>query len=148
MDMKLVVIRHAHRHVTDSDYDNGLSEKGQKQAALLADQVRSGLLPHPHQLISSPKARARETLEPMAEQLNMEFSIDSNLDERSGHETSQMFFQRVKIFMDQWLQKESEKLNIFVCTHSDWIEEAVGEALHKGEYLILDANEGKWKKQR
>src|SRR5262245_33981006 len=70
MQKTLILIRHGHRDNSRRELDNGLTEKGQSQAKNIrrffaerfsGDEIGKGLW-----LVSSPKVRCMETLQPTA----------------------------------------------------------------------------------
>ncbi len=86
---KIILIRHAHRETgADRDRDNGLSEKGQKQAKNVAKffkEYSSKTDTNPNTLYSSPKLRCQETLAPLSKLLNLPIAVEPLLDEPSSH---------------------------------------------------------------
>jgi broad specificity phosphatase PhoE len=119
----LVLVRHAHRDTVSKKADNGLSPKGQKQALRLEVELASKFEEKPL-LISSPKKRCIETLEPLAEKLGQEVDIEPLLDEESPNEKSADFLDRIKAFANWW-KTQAPKITI-ACSHGDWLPETVG----------------------
>lgn len=78
----LIVVRHAHAGSRRAwDRDDGLrplSEKGQWQAEQLAETIASYA---PTIILSSPKLRCIETVEPLAERLGLTVDVEPRLDE-------------------------------------------------------------------
>ena len=91
--MDIIFIRHAEsinnktwaekRDETLRVPDPGLTNLGVSQAGALADWF-PGFVPHPTHLFSSPFMRALKTAAPLAEVLDMEVTVRSDLMERSG----------------------------------------------------------------
>jgi broad specificity phosphatase PhoE len=147
MVKQLILVRHAHRDTSDRSLDNGLSEKGQKQAKWLAhfaDQRWSAaeFKELKAVILSSPKRRCLETAEPMAELLRCGIDIYSDLNEQLGTETLNQFKKRVEKFMKWWVQ-EAPPLVIAI-SHGDWIPMAMFQAtghvmsVKKGSWLELE----------
>lgn len=154
--MKICLIRHGNRDLTSSS-DNGLNSTG----LALAKNLPSHLAPHgpfpvPSKLWSSPKKRAQETLTPLAKHLNQALKIDSALDERQNAETSVQFRTRVRNLLEQLEKQCSFADVVYLCTHADWLEEAMitlptdlpesisESAFACGEIRTFKLNDGIW----
>lgn len=123
--MKICLIRHGSRDII-SGSDGSLNANGREQAASLVARLQpQGNLLKPTQLFASPKKRAKETLTPMSEKLQLPLQIVSVLDERSAEETSVQFRSRVRQFLDSLPQKYKPNDVLYLCTHADWLEEAM-----------------------
>lgn len=119
--MHLTLLRHAERE--NSGVSNPpLSSKGLQQSEKLLQMLQNQQLPMPQKLFSSPKIRATMTLQKIKQVLNLELSVLADLDERSNAEAAQQFAKRVK---NQLAQLSQMKQNTLVCSHLDWIEEAL-----------------------
>lgn len=119
-DKKLILVRHAHR---DTDIgrgtDNGLSEKGIKQADRILKYFKEWYEGESVQLLSSPKLRCQETLKPLASFLKQDLKVREELDEGG------QLYWKIKSFREFW---QISKFDITVaCTHGDWIPMAVEE---------------------
>ena len=114
----LFVVRHAHRDVIDRSLDNGLSEKGRKQALAVGGYLAK-LLPDQTLIFSSPRIRCQETLEPLSRQKNIPVVIEPLLDERGSSENIHDFSKRISEWIQKW--KESPVQTMVVCSHGDWI---------------------------
>jgi broad specificity phosphatase PhoE len=147
----LILIRHAHRDKPNGrQEDNGLSEKGKRQAKKVAayfEKTHPGEMPY---LISSPKVRCVETLQPLAKREKAEIQISSLLDEQAEQpkiESTQSFYQRVENFCQWWHSGKSPELTI-ACSHGDWIpaclQVLVGTPaeLDKGGWAEITLKEG------
>lgn len=138
MSKTLLVIRHAHRNKNLTSSDNGLSEKGEKQAKNLSKYFENSFTPKNFRFLSSPKKRCLETIEPLAKTGKREIKIIPMLDEGGNIEA------KTKAFLD-WYRK-SKRPFLAICSHGDWIplflEKATGipVALNKGAMaeLILE----------
>ncbi len=124
---RLYLIRHAHRDTLNRIDDNGLSEKGKIQADILrkyfkkiCEDVNGSL-----RFISSPKLRCLETLSPLASEFNFVIEIDERLDEGSFEEDSIAFVKRIAQFMNEISQNPNHNSLVFLCSHGDWIPEAM-----------------------
>ncbi len=125
--MELLIFRHADKEYS-FDADPGLSQKGQTQAEKLKQLLTEKIIPMPTQLWVSPKRRALETFYPLAQVLNLELKIFPELDQRTHEESGREFILRIKKIIEQ-INYMSQDANIqeapclYICTHSDWIEE-------------------------
>lgn len=138
----LVLVRHAHRDTSLRQLDNGLSEKGRKQAHDLVGEVKaklgSGIRPV---IWTSAKMRCRETLEPLAQDLGIPIQEHPLLLEQAYHETETQFLNRITAFFEEW--KASSEPLIIACSHGDLlpilIEKITGtqKDLYKGEWIIV-----------
>jgi phosphohistidine phosphatase SixA len=129
---RLILIRHAHRDLSDRDLDNGLSDKGHAQVKKLLKLADDELPKKPRAtFMSSPKARCIQTIEPLAEAHGAELEICGWLDE-GDHLDS-----RVKEFTDWWRSSRAPELTV-ICSHGDWIPlclkvlTGVEQAIEKG----------------
>ena len=135
--MKLVLLRHASRNPFEGA-DSGLNSEGKYQAQALLTRLidpraspplanlHVANLPRPTHLYSSPKRRARETLTPLAEALQIDLRIEENLDERrSEGEGERQFEKRVIEYLSQLTEQHSGESVIFLCSHMDWLEVAM-----------------------
>lgn len=150
MQKTLVLIRHAHRDNSKRDLDNGLDEKGREQAKALKkffserfseDDAGKGLW-----LVSSPKLRCQETLQPIAKALDRRVDAHPGLDEQSAKENLRAFEVRIQGFLREWM--ESKVPITLLCSHGDWLPMAVQQLLglpmsfKKGAWLELDWESG------
>lgn len=126
----IVLMRHATRSAGldfgsvksgDAAGESPLNAVGLAQAEDLADLVRSkGKLPAPTRLFSSPKLRARQTLEPLSKTTGLALEILEDLDERRDREALKDFTERVRGIPS--LLKGGG--TIYLCTHLDVLEAA------------------------
>lgn len=147
LNKTLIVLRHAHRDTSKgTTQNNGLSEKGRRQVRYLFDFFfeRFPDFERP-KLISSPKKRCLETLEPLARKLERKLNLEPLLEERRDTETLAQFKKRIRLFKRDWIQSK-DPLTI-LCSHGDWIPlflaEAIGAEIHlkKGGWAELELNE-------
>lgn len=147
MNKTLVLIRHAHRDTSDRNQDNGLSGKGKDQAKFLkkffssrfnAEETKGGVW-----LVSSPKKRCIETLEPIARHVNAEIDVHPELDEQGTGETMQAVEKRMRAFFHEW--SRSSVQTTLICSHGDWLPMATQLLLgfphefKKGSWFELEA---------
>jgi broad specificity phosphatase PhoE len=142
MDKTLVFIRHAHRDTAVRTNDNGLDQKGRDQAKSLRrffferfseKDIKAGLW-----LVSSPKLRCQETLQPIAKELQRAIDIHPSLDEQNGKESAAQFSGRVSGFLKEW--RENASPLTLVCSHGDWLPVA-SQLLTQGVYVC---KKGSW----
>jgi broad specificity phosphatase PhoE len=128
--MKLVMLRHGARSPHDFG-DSSLNADGRAQAEALKSAIApQGPLPQPTVLVASPKRRAKETLTPLANALQIGLTIDQRLDERHQNENMKEFEKRVLTLLDgltNQLAKSSgaRETCVFLCSHLDWLELAL-----------------------
>jgi 8-oxo-dGTP diphosphatase len=135
----LILLRHAHRNVEDHREDNGLSEKGLRQALALQSSLGERLqkLGQPIELISSPKKRCVETISALSQLLSVPVKIEEGLIERQKDEDSKAFETRIRLVGELLAQKE----NIVVaCSHGDILPELI----HHFTDLSTDLGKSGW----
>jgi broad specificity phosphatase PhoE len=150
MAKTLILVRHGHRDTARRELDNGLSDKGREQARAIRrfftdrfkpDDFKRGLW-----LVSSPKVRCVETLQPLAKEINRPVDIHPALDEQGSKESAKAFLDRVHGFLQEWEQSPSE-LTV-LASHGDWLPVAIGHLLglpqevKKGSWLELEKVDG------
>jgi len=151
MKKTLILLRHAHRDNSVRSKDNGLSEKGQRQSKWIrkfADKRFSKKDVHDlkAQLVSSPKLRCVETLQPVAELWDLSLTVRKDLDEMLDRESTADFRARILTFKDWWVNEAPPLL--FVSTHGDWLPVATDAFLglpivmKKGAWLELEWDQG------
>ena len=146
----LILLRHAHRDTgLGRDRDNGLSEKGNEQARAFRDYFLKSYDAKPF-LLSSPKKRCRQSLEPLADKIASPPEVDKLLDEQSDTESFDALERRVEIFQT-WMEETQHPL-VIACSHGDWIpifaDKAISQplSLKKGAWFTFEINsKKKWK---
>lgn len=142
MTKTLVFVRHGHRDNSRRELDNGLSEKGREQAEYIrrfftsrfgADDLASGLW-----LVSSPKIRCAETLQPLAKALDRQVDIHPALDEQGHGESFPAFEKRVEAFLEEW-RKSPIGITV-LSSHGDWLPLAYSRLLG----LRMEPKKGSW----
>ena len=147
--LRMVIVRHAHRDLSDRTLDNGLSPKGYTQALEFLEWFRARGQPQKAVLIvTSPKLRCIETIEPLAQQLKVSPIIDPGLDEEHEGEGQRRFSARVADAITRLaaLARSQQISEIVACSHGDWIPVACdlisgqNVNLGKGQWIELDLN--------
>ncbi len=131
----LVLIRHADRDNSAPELDNGLSQKGMRQAQELAEWgTRWSQLFVPHlnspqihsrhdlKFSSSPRLRCRETLDPWMSSSGQSYQIDDRLLEQQWDEGQARWIKRIEKWISEWSQSENPHI---ICSHGDWIPQAL-----------------------
>jgi broad specificity phosphatase PhoE len=136
--MQIVLFRHAEKDLAGGS-NPPLSRRGLAQAQKLIELVKIKTLPRPSKLLTSPRLRAQMTLSPLAETMDIDFQITPELDERIQGETSDQFSKRVQRFLRQI---ENQTGLIFLCSHLDWIEEALREI--RSDQDLLNERYASW----
>jgi phosphohistidine phosphatase SixA len=84
--------------------------------------VKRNDFPQPSKLLASPKNRALQTLQPLAEHTRLPLQIFLDLDERSSAENADNFSKRVKKTLDLLSHYGGV---VYIVTHLDWLEESL-----------------------
>lgn len=118
----LLIVRHAHRDKSRGRaLDNGISPKGRKQRDAMTRALKRWLAssdaPASVQVLSSPKLRCVETVEPLAKHLGVSVQSDLLLDEGPSCE------RRAAQLIRDWRSDDYE-LTVW-CSHGDWIPAAL-----------------------
>lgn len=138
---QFIIVRHAHRDKPaplGRKADNGVSDKGKVQAKKVAKLYKKLLGSQKAELISSPKVRCVETLEPLAKKLKAKIAIDKALDEQSEEDSVEAYRESVGDFIKVWMKSKS--LVTIVCSHGDWIPLALEILLGAG----FELKKGGW----
>jgi broad specificity phosphatase PhoE len=151
MNKRLILLRHAHRDMTDRRTDNGLSEKGRKQVQSLVNFFENRMDDDGSfkeaQFFSSPKKRCLETLGPLAEKARRSIVIRQELTEQHDDESIQSLDQRIHQFFHSWTQEGAS--TTFMCSHGDILPLAafhllgVSFDIRKGSWLELEWSGGR-----
>lgn len=119
--MKLYLFRHAEK-ASLFHPDPQLSALGMQQATALLKKVQNSELPRPDQLWVSPRLRAQQSFQALAEGLNIPLQTHAELDEKFASENRHQFRERI----DQVLLKAQGQTGVlYVCSHYDWLEESL-----------------------
>jgi broad specificity phosphatase PhoE len=119
-----------------------LTDDGHKQAAVIAERIRSGTFLPGTQFLVSPRLRAQSTLRPAALFCKVTPKIAKALDQREGFESTEQFRSRIADFI-RTLEKSYTKTDtVYLCTHHDWIEEAL--SLIPADIDLLDSKYWSW----
>ena len=140
----LILVRHAHRNKPaplGRKADNGLSKKGKAQAREMLRRYRKCFGKKRPVLISSPKLRCVETLEPLSQWIKARITTSDSLEEQGAKESDRDYHERILKFVGEW-QKNKAKLTV-LCGHGDLFplltQELTGCAieLKKGGWIEL-----------
>lgn len=155
--MRFILLRHADKE-RSFEANPKLSATGRKQAQALAEFVLDGSLPGPMQLLSSPKIRAKQTLEPLSKASGVKIQEMPELLERQSHESAPQFLARIQSMISRLeKQKQSSSAAIYAVTHFDWVEEFLA-VLHSDQdfsesqfhswspcqYMEFEVKDGLW----
>lgn len=125
--MNVILFRHAQKGLTPFDNPH-LTQDGFAQAEAIAAAVLENKLPVPTEIWVSEKIRTTQTLQVVARQYKISCEEKHQLDLRRESETQKTFRTRVENLIQQLSvtnQKDSSLEAIYLCTHYDWIEEAM-----------------------
>lgn len=124
--MKVVLFRHAQKGVIPYD-DPTLTEDGFRQGEAISQLVQKKILPAPTQAWASPKVRTSQTLQAACESAKIQLQKTELLDLRQPSESTDEFRKRILnlISMLDQISQDSKNEVYFLCTHYDWIEEAM-----------------------
>lgn len=152
--MQILILRHAEKLSALGSNNPPLSEKGQIQAKNLLKLFEENKLFKPDQLWGSTKVRTQQTLLPLAQNLGKTVLPLPALEEKKHTESRTQFIDRIQ----QQLNKiEKSQQNIMLCSHMDWLEEAlalipaaesVSNSIHShwpsGAYFHFQIQDGLW----
>ncbi len=122
--MILILFRHGHKGHTPL-IDPDLTPQGFEQAHILIEQIKSTILPVPTHCWYSEKIRTQQTLSQAIEKYSVISKKTAALNLKSNTETTKNFIQRIQKFCTGLVQKNKSDEVHFLCTHYDWIEEAL-----------------------
>lgn len=139
----LILIRHAHRDTKTQgrEIDNGLSSKGRKQAKAALKHFKRHFKKSKPWVISSPKLRCVQTVEPIARYTKRKLEILPLLDE--GADTAM----KAREFLKLW-QSAAPEVTV-LCSHGDWIPDFLKVVtggwieLDKGGWATLETENGR-----
>jgi broad specificity phosphatase PhoE len=133
MTKTLVLIRHAHRDTTDRSADNGLSEKGVKQAAALLRYYVKAFgdeeSKNKPRIFSSPKRRCVETVTSIAREAGVRVETSSEFLEQGTDESLADMRKRAEKFVEKWKAEKNQNELTIVCSHGDWLPAALQAAM-------------------
>lgn len=125
--MNVLLFRHGQKGLTPFDNPH-LTADGFVQAEAILKAVQNKLLPEPTELWVSEKIRTAQTLQFVGRNFKLAPKIRKELDLRNDSETQKNFKDRVDSLVQEIAltsQNNSELKTIYLCTHYDWIEEAM-----------------------
>lgn len=123
--MIIYIFRHAQKAM-EFNADPDLTPEGHGQASQLLKKVLNQELPQPTQLWASPKKRAQSTLRPLAHHFHIPVQALDSLLEQKSTENINDFRERIQETLQKLGQLENEV--IFLCSHYDWVSEAMALA--------------------
>jgi broad specificity phosphatase PhoE len=148
--MIILLFRHGHK-VFSVDNDPPLSPKGFEQAQHLNQLIAENKIPLATHCWVSDKKRTLQTLEKAIEQHQMITHKKSDLNYREGDENTAQFRSRIQKFLRELSARAKESEIHYICTHYDWIEEAMTlidcdkdlrsyeyASWSPGQYLVFD----------
>lgn len=119
--MKIYLFRHGEKS-TSFGNNPELSAYGQEQAQALLVKITQGKLPAPTKIFVSPKIRTQQSMQQVANALNLNLNITEALNEKTRDESHSDFQKRIVRFINE-ISKENGV--IFACSHMDWVCEAM-----------------------
>ena len=124
--MYLILIRHGHKTFLPIE-DPTLSDKGFSQSDQLLKLVEKGVLPVPTMCWVSDSQRTYQTVEKIIKHYAVQYEKTDHLSVRHNDESSSEFRNRVAKTMSslEQLASQSRDKVYMLCTHFDWIEEAM-----------------------
>lgn len=123
--MQILLFRHAEKQFAHSE-NPPLSRRGHGQAEKLAELVLNKTLPFPTKIFASPKLRAIQTFQPLAQKTGINLQVLTELDERNSSEHADVFSKRVKRWVDLYEKPPQSPAGvIYVVSHLDWLMEAL-----------------------
>jgi broad specificity phosphatase PhoE len=142
----IIFMRHAHRDVVDTSFDDGLSEKGWAQCERLEKFFRRRKI-HVDEIRSSPKLRCMQTAEFVSKIWGLPVHEDWNLMECSS-QSEKDCRKRVIAAAEKW---RAESKTLLLATHGDildlllrWGTQASGPEIKKGDLLIWQPSQNLW----
>lgn len=156
--MQLILFRHAHKGLTPAA-DPELSAPGFKQAEKLVELVEQKKIPAPTKSWVSEKIRTRQTVESVSQKFKTPIESSDLLNLRAFNENAEQFRLRIKKMIQtiNELSKQAVSQTHYICTHYDWIEEALifipsttdlstyeYSAWAPAQYVHFEINDGLW----
>ena len=122
--MIIILFRHGHKAFSINS-DPELSPKGFDQAQHLTRLISDGKIPLATHAWVSEKKRTFQTLEKAIDQLKLSTYRKSDLNYRESDENTAQFKYRIQKFLRELGLRAKENEIHYICTHYDWIEEAL-----------------------
>ncbi len=122
--MVIFIFRHGHKAFS-IDNDPPLSPKGFEQAMYLNQLIADKKIPLATHCWVSDKKRTFQTLEKVIDQHQLIAHKKSDLNYREAKENTVQFRQRIQKFLRELSTRAKESEIHYICTHYDWIEEAM-----------------------
>ena len=105
--------------------DPDLTAKGFEQAEILVDLIHKTTLPQPTHCWFSARTRTQQTLAKAIDKYKTVSTCRKELDLKSHLESVADFRHRIQMFCFEMVARGAQNEVHFVCTHYDWIEEAL-----------------------
>lgn len=150
--MLVVLFRHGHKEFA-MDENPSLSPKGFEQAQNLAGLIVNGTLEKPTHCWYSEKKRTQQTLEKSFPGALTFERVELN--HREGDEDQKKMRARIQKFLNDLAHRTQAREVHFICTHYDWIEEAMTlidcdldltsyefSSWAPGQFLVFDLEDG------
>lgn len=139
--MHVYLFRHGQKGSTPYS-DPDLTELGHLQARTLAEKIRDHAFIAGTHFVASPRLRAQSTLRVAALQCQSPVRVDTGLDQRESYESAVDFRTRISDFIQALPKMFDESAVVYLCTHHDWIEEAL--SLIPADTDLLDTKYWSW----
>lgn len=123
--MEIYFFRHAHKSLT-FDSNPGLSERGLRQAAQVLVALQENKIQAPHAILCSSKIRTQQTMQKVADHLNLKIQVRPELVEQQASETRELMKNRIESLLEYAVKTFAPEAVVYVCTHYDWLEELTG----------------------
>lgn len=142
--LKLFLVRHAHRDNSIQTLDNGLSEKGIRQAKAIGSQISDRIREMGKEgssvlVTSSSKKRCQETVAPLVDRLGSALVLDPDLIEQGPEESIMEMVARIEVFLKKSRARHDVDV-IVACSHGDWLPIAARKLVGQD----LDFRKGAW----
>lgn len=144
--MQLFIFRHAEK--TNIGDNPELSPYGFEQAHEIKNKLVEKYLPTPNQIFCSPRIRTQQTMQKVAELVNLKPIVTDHLHERKGTEPWNNFVGRLQVLINQI--EESQDRVVYICSHIDCVDTIVQMLCQKSlrwrsaHFVQLDFNNGVW----
>lgn len=122
--MILILFRHGHKGLSPMN-DPDLTAKGFEQAEILVEFIEKSSLPKPTHCWFSTRVRTQQTLMKAIEKFKTVSTCRKELDLKNHAESGIDFRHRIQKFCSELASRGTQNEVHFVCTHYDWIEEAL-----------------------
>lgn len=139
--MNVYLFRHGQKSSSPLS-EPDLTEYGHQQAARIAERIRAGSFLPGTLFLASPRLRAQSTLRVAADYCKKKPEVVQALDQREGYESAEQFRNRIAAFINSFEKTYAAEKTVYLCTHHDWIEEAL--SLIPADTDLLDSKYWSW----